>query len=219
MRNCDHNTVEYSVDSFIQSLQLLSVTEPCSLCGKVHPLKLHSCVDRSYRDPKSMEDVWIKIPVRYCRRAKALGLQSTKRILPDFLIPFARMRLDNVVDAERERADGSTVEKCCRIMGCIDLRTVRMHLKRLEEAAKAVALILAERQAAAVHLHETDEILRPLAPLERLEKLLDRQSEGQLRAGDGRCRPVTLRSLLQAEQWKKKRKPLTSYASRPPPDA
>lgn len=104
-------------------------------------------------------------------------------------------------------------------MGCIDLRTARMHLKRLEETAKTMALTLAEQQAAAVHLHETDEILRPLAPLERLEKLLDRQMEGQLRAGAGRCRPVPLRSLLQAELWKKKRKTLTSYVSRPPPDA
>jgi hypothetical protein len=100
-------------------LQLLSQTEPCSLYGEVHTLVIHSCVARSYRNPKSMEDVWIDIPVRCCRRAKALGLQCTKR---------------------------------------------------LEEAAKAMAL----------------------TPLERLEKLLDRQMKGQLRAGAGRCRPVPI---------------------------
>jgi hypothetical protein len=164
-----------------------------------------------------MEDVWIEVPVRYCSRAKALGRQCTKRLLPNFLIPFARMRLDNVIEAGRERAGGSTVEECCRIMGCIDLRTARMHLKRLEEAVKTVALTLAESQAASVHLHKTDDPLRPLSPLGRLEKLLDRQKEGQLRAGNSRCRPPALQSLLQAELWKKKRKSLTSYVSRPPP--
>jgi hypothetical protein len=127
------------------------------------------------------------------------------------------MRLDNVIEAGRERDRGSTVEECCRIIGCIDLRTARMHLKRLEEAAKAVALTLAERQAAAVHLHETDATLRPLAPLERLEKLLDRQMEGQLRGGNGKSRSPALRSLLQADLWKKRRRVPTSYVSRPPP--
>lgn len=178
---------------------------------------IHSCVARSYRDPESMEDVWIEVPVCSCSRAKALGRQWTKRFLPDFLIPFARMRLDKVIEAGRERAGGSTVEECCRIIGCIDLRTARMHLKRLEETAKTEALTLAESQAAAVHLYETDSPLRPLAPLERLEKLLDRQKEGQLRVGNSRCRPPALQSLLQAELWKKKRKSLTSYVSRPPP--
>jgi hypothetical protein len=164
-----------------------------------------------------MEDVWIKVPVCSCRRSKALGRQYTKRLLPDFLIPFARMRLDAVVYAGRERADGSTVEKCCRIIGCTDLRTARMHLKRLEEAAKTVALTLAESQAAAVHLHGTDDPLRPLAPLERLEKLLERQEEGRLRSGDGTGRSPAMRSLLQAELWKKNYRVPTSSVSRPPP--
>jgi len=164
-----------------------------------------------------MEDLWIKVPVRYCRRAKALGRQYTRRLLPGFLIPFARMRLDNVIDAGRERERGNTVEECCRIIGCIDLRTARVHLKRLEEAAKIVARTLAENQAASIHLHQSDYSLSPLTTLGRLEKLLDRKKEGQLRSGDGLCRPPGLRSLLQAELWKKKQKVPTSYASRPPP--
>jgi hypothetical protein len=216
-RNCGHSTVEYSVASFIQSFQLLSQAEPCSLCGEVHPLELHSCVARSYRDPETIEDVWIKVPVRYCHRAKALGRQCTKRLLPDFLIPFARMRLDKVIEAGRERERGNTVEECCRIIGCIDLRTARMHLKRIEEAAKTVALTLAESQAAAVHLHETDSPLRPLTPLNRLEELLVRQKEAQLRAGWSRWRKENLRTVLQAALRQNMKKVPMSYVSRPPP--
>jgi len=79
----------------------------------VHPLVIHSYVSRSYRDPENPEDVWIIIPVRYCGPAKALGRQYTERLFPDFLIPYARMRLDKVVEAVGEKASGSTLEECC----------------------------------------------------------------------------------------------------------
>ncbi|MDZ7794938.1 MAG: hypothetical protein U5P10_14970 [Spirochaetia bacterium] len=185
----------------------------------MHPLVIHSYPSRSYRDPESQEDVWIKIPVRYCGEAKALGRQYTKRLLPDFLIPFARMRLDTVIEAGRSKESGSSLEECCRILGCIDLRTARMHLRRLEEAVKTAALTLAERQAATVHLHEPGYHPRPLAPLRRLEELLARQEAAHLRAGGGRSRSPTLRTFLQAVLWKNRGKVLMSYASRPPPDS
>ena len=143
----------------------------------------------------------------------------TRRLLPDFLIPFSRMRLDKVVEAGREKERGSSLEECCRLIGCIDLRTAKMHLKRLEEAAKTVALTLAESQAAAVHLRANTDLLLPLCPLERLEELFRRQEEAYLRAGSGRIRSQALRSLLQAVLWKNMGKVLMSYVSRPPPDS
>lgn len=183
----------------------------------MHGLEIHSYPTRSYRDPENLEDVWIKIPVRYCAKAKALGRQYTKRLLPDFLIPFARMRLNAVVEAARSKEEGKTLDECCRILGCIDLRTARMHMRRVEEAAKTAALALAERQAAEVHLHEPEGHLRPLDPLVRLEELLERQEEAHRRADGGRSRPPSLRPFLQAVLWKNREKVLMSYASRPPP--
>jgi hypothetical protein len=185
----------------------------------VHPLEIHSYPSRSYRDPEILEEVWIKIPVRYCGKAKALGQQYTERLLPDFLIPFARMRLDKVVEAGRSKECGSTIEECCRIIGCIDLRTARMHLKRIEAAAKEAALSLAEKQAAAVHLHEHSYPHQPLPPLKRLEALFSRQEEARLRAGGTRQRSGNPRSLLQAVLWKNIRNVLMSYVSRPPPES
>ena len=163
--------------------------------------------------------MWIRIPVSICATAKAEGRQYTKRMLPDFLIPYARMRLDKVVEAGRGKESGSTMEECCRLIGCIDLRTARMHLKRLEEAAKAIALTLAERQAAAVHLHENTYPPRPFAPLERLTFLLKREEETLLRFGYDNRHLRGLRPLLQAELWKNQGKVLMSYVSRPPPES
>jgi hypothetical protein len=185
----------------------------------VHPLEIHSYVPRSYRDPESLEDVWIKIPVRSCSEAKSLGRQHTKRLLPDFLIPFARMRLDTVVEAGHVKERGSSLEECCRIIGCTDLRTARVHLARLTKVAQAVALTLAERQADAVHLHEHTYQLQPRAPLERLAELCARQEEVQLRSGRADLHPRGLRRLLQAALWKNRRKVLTSYVSRAPPQS
>ena len=162
--------------------------------------------------------MWILIVLIICRQAKALRRQYTKRLLPDFLIPYARMRLDKVVEAVGGKESGGNLEQCCRILGCIDLRTARMHLRRLDEAVQEVALYLAEREAAAVHLHPAPSQLRPLTPLERAEELLERQEEAHLRAGDDIRHTPALRPLLQAVLWKKRRKVLTSYASRPPPD-
>ena len=163
--------------------------------------------------------MWITIPVRFCSEAKSLGLQHTKRLLPGFLIPFARMRLDTVVEAGHAKERGSSVEECCRIIGCTDLRTARMHLARLTEAAKAVALTLAEGQAEAVHLHEHAYQLQPRAPLERLAELCAQEQEAQLRSGCANLSPRGLRRLLQARLWKNRRKVFTSYVSRPPPQS
>ena len=94
-----------------------------------------------------------------------------------------------------------------------------MHLARLTEAAKAVALTLAEKQADAVHLHEHAYQLQPRAPLERLAELCAREEEAQLRSGCENLNPRGLRRLLQAALGKNRRKVFTSYVSRPPPQS
>lgn len=92
-----------------------------------------------------------------------------------------------------------------------------MHLARLEETAKAVALSLAERQADSVHLHEHTYQPRPRAPLERLAELCAREQEAQLRSGCEDLHPRGLRQLLQAALGKNRRNVFMSYVSRPPP--
>lgn len=92
-----------------------------------------------------------------------------------------------------------------------------MHLKRIEYAAKTVALMLAESQSVAVHLHDNSDCLKPHTPLERLSVLYRRQEETQLRSGSESGHPVELGYLLQAALRKNYRKNSMSYVSRPPP--
>ncbi|MFA7484373.1 MAG: hypothetical protein WC314_28035, partial [Vulcanimicrobiota bacterium] len=92
-------------------------------------------------------------------------------------------------------------------------------LRRLEEAVQAVALSLAEKQAALVHLHEHTYHLRPRTPLKRLDGLVRREEETQRRSGRENLEPGGLRRFLQAELWKNRRKHSMSYVSRSPPQS
>lgn len=138
-------------------------------------------------------------------------------MLPDFLIPYARMRLDRVLEAAKKHEDGTGLEQCSRIIGCIDLDTVRRHLKRLEKAAAETALMLAEGHAAAPHLSEQNLELRPLPLFKRLETLCRIEREMRLRAGTGHENLPYLRYLLQAVLWQTYGKVSTSFPSRSPP--
>jgi hypothetical protein len=176
---------------------------------------------RSYRDRETGEDVWIRVVVILCTNARAEGLQYTKRMLPDFLIPFSRIRLDRVIEAAEEKEGGETIEHCSLTVGCMDLQTTGRLLNRLEEAAAAVALNLGERQAGVPHLSdagkELKESLHPLSPLERTKELYRREQEVLLRAGRGEVNLPSLRHLLQTALWKNSRKVSMSCPSRSPP--
>ncbi len=161
--------------------------------------------------------MWIRIPVSICTTAKAEGRQYTKRMLPDFLIPYARMRLDRVIEATREKELGADLERCSQIIGCIDLDTVRRHFRHLEKAAALVAIELAERQASAPHLSGCNKELRPLSPLKRLEALHHGEEEVRSRAGRSGPRLPSLRQFLQAALWKKSGNISTTCLSRSPP--
>jgi hypothetical protein len=139
-------------------------------------------------------------------------------MLPDFLIPYARMRLDRVLEAAREKERGADLERCSQIIGCIDLETVRRHLTRLEKASAFVALELAEGHAAKPHLIEHNLELGPLPLFKRLEKLYRIEREMYLRAGTGHENFPSLRYLLQAMLWQPYGKVSTSFPSRSPPD-
>lgn len=140
----------------------------------------------------------------------------TKRLLPDFLIPRCVIRLDHLLEAAADAHPGGGVEKTCRILGCIDTRTARTHLKRFEQAVAAVAVQLAERRAMAPELGELPQTTPQSLPLARLQVLYRTEREAALRAGAGASEPISLRQMLQALLWKLPGKKPSTCACWPP---
>ncbi len=125
----------------------------------------------------------------------------TKRLLHDFLIPRCVIRLDHLLEAAAEAHPKRDVEKTCRILGCIDTRTARTHLKRFEQAVATVTVELAERRAMAPELGELPQTTPESLPLARLQVLYRSETEAALRNGSTN-EPISLRQILQAVLWK-----------------
>ena len=171
------------------------------MCGEFHRLHVHGYPHRRYRDRESGENPRIRVVSILCPIAQAAGRPYTRRLLPDFLIPRCVIRLDHLVEAAREAHSDRSVEKACRVLGCIDTRTARTHLKRLDQAVAAVAVQLAERRAMAPQLGELPHTSPQTTPLERLQVLYRSESDAVLRSGDS-VLPISLRQMLQAVLWK-----------------
>lgn len=78
-----------------------------------------------------------------CKEAKKLKNKYTKRLLPDFLLPYRVIRSDKTLEAQQE--DPGVLEKVCSILGCIDLRTARTYLEYGKKAIKRASLAITER--------------------------------------------------------------------------
>lgn len=171
------------------------------MCGEIHRLHVHGYPWRCYRDRASGENLRIRIVSILCLIARGAGTSYTKRLLPDFLIPRCVIRLDHLVEAASDDRAATVVERACELLGCIDTRTVGKHLKQLQAAVQAAAILPAERQAMRPELGELPETTPETVPLARLEALCRKESEAALRAGGG-VEPISLRHMLQAELWK-----------------
>ena len=189
------------------------------LCGTVHGLRIHGYVDRHYRDRDSGEDEEIEIIVIRCPLAREDGKQYTRRLLPEFLIPNCRIRLDHVAEASALGNEDRRTERVCGLLGCIDPRTARRHLRRFEEAADRVALELSAGRAMSPELGDLPSQTPDSSALSRLERLYRAGIEAHARAGRRAAPLPSLRYLLQATMRKNNRHPPSTRASarpRPP---
>jgi len=82
-----------------------------------------------------------------CKGAKNLGEKYTKRLLPDFLLPYRVIRSDKILEAQQEaqQEDSEELGKVCSLLGCIDLRTARKYLEYGKKSIKKASLAIAER--------------------------------------------------------------------------
>jgi hypothetical protein len=106
----------------------------------VHPVHFHqNCVERLVRDPETGDNQPIQICVIRCPRSRQQGGQYTKRILPEFVIPEANIRLDRVAMCLQQfGTDGKLdYEVACAILGTVSSRTVDRHMSAARQMAQA----------------------------------------------------------------------------------
>lgn len=182
----------YNLQAFIQELVERYRRVPCVLCGEIHPLQMHCYPERKIRDPKQGTNQIILIVSILCERAKQLGRQYTKRMLPEFVIPECNIRHDRVLavvaDQQGERID---ISLACEILGTVCERTIRRHVQAIQrmitEAMKEAAELLARLLSFG--------ILPDMKVCEtlygRLVGLVGRLNEAARKMGGGGGKPVT----------------------------
>lgn len=188
------------------------------MCGEVHQLRIHAYVRRRMRDRDLGDNETILVVVIRCETARAAGKRYTMRLLPDFLVPGCVIRLDHLEEAYEERRAGAGTDRLCAILGCLDDRTLRRHLKRYEEALAAVAVWLAERRAISPQLGELPQSTPDTSSMDRLQRLWRAEQVASQRRGEALV-PMSLRYFLQAGLRKSRpKKPSSSVSvdARPP---
>ena len=117
------------------------------MCALVHAVKLHqNRIRRLVRDPETGDNEEILICAICCQRSREQGGQYSKRILPEFVIPEANIRMDRVlVCLQRFGTAGKLdYEAACRILGTVSLRTVDRHMGAARQMAQAAVAACGE---------------------------------------------------------------------------
>jgi len=176
-------------------------------------------VNRNYRDRESRENVSIVIPVIICLYARDQGNQYTKRLLPEFLTPGSVIRRDYLQEAAALPPEEQHPDRVCEILGCIDPRTARTLLSRLNDAIDRVTLELSHRRASTPELGVLPVSTPDTSRWEYLRMVYRAEDDARVRAGSSGTQLPPLWSFLQAAMGKQpEKKPLSSvsHSGRPP---
>lgn len=192
-----------------------SLTVPCSLCGAIHPGRIHGYVSRSYRVRERLENTRIVIPVIICSRARDQEKQYTKRLLPDFLVPRSVIRLDHLMEAGALAPEERSSDRICEILGCIDSRTARRRLSDLNDAIRRASLRLACRRSTSPELGALPTSTPDTSRMVRLLVLYQAEEDAQYRAGSDAATLPSPAAILQAVMWQHSGKRPSSNVSHP----
>jgi hypothetical protein len=154
------------------------------LCGAIHPVKFISYPVRNVRSPDDGKDHTITILCLFCFTAKQQGKQYTKRILPEFLRPYCRIRLDLSISfyAENYSASGNyNYEKACTFLGCIDKRTARRHIGDIHIAVPEINLTIKEMLVHKPGFYQAEDTAPDTPPIALLDCLLEQVREYNIR--------------------------------------
>jgi hypothetical protein len=98
---------------------------------------------RKWRLPEDGLDHEIRIICVICAIAKEQGKQYAKRLLPEFLRPYCRIRLDLSLEYYTVNYTDSGKydwEDACTFLGCMDTRTARRHLTDIQSNVPEINL-------------------------------------------------------------------------------
>jgi hypothetical protein len=114
----------------VELVRQLFAILPCLLCGQRHAVKFHAYPWRKVRSAEEGGNTEVAIVSIFCASAKKKKTQYTKRLLPAFVIPYCVICRDYVVAYLSKYPDGAIhAALACAMMGTVDIRTVRRHVR------------------------------------------------------------------------------------------
>jgi hypothetical protein len=184
---------KYDWQAYVELLRQIFTFTPCLLCGQLHALKIRSFLVRKVRSPEDGCNTLIIIILIFCQTAKEQGKQYTKRLLPPFVIPYCVICRETVLAYVRLHPDGAIHAAVASLMmGTVDIRTMRRHVRLAMHLIKDAALNLWEFMSE-LPVYTTLPDHRPGAsPLESLDKAaqeLDRAA-ARVQGGSAAAIPV-----------------------------
>jgi hypothetical protein len=110
----------------------------------VHGLHVHAVLLRKVRSPEERENIEVMIISIRCTTAQEAGKQYTKRVLPPFVIPYCQINRQGVMAYLARFPDGRVEYGAgLRMLGALDIRTIRHHVALGRATVAAAALELA----------------------------------------------------------------------------
>jgi len=145
----------------------------------VHSFVINSYPERFFRNPEAGKNEGIKLVSMICSLARTLGLQYTKRFLPDFLVTGCVIRLDGTLIAMKSGiTTPKLIDEACLHMGCVDSRTVKRHVALATASVFKANLHLSQDIARSPEIWDTPHLLPDKSPQESFQQLLDAFKNG-----------------------------------------
>lgn len=138
------------------------------------------------RYPADGKNTEITIIAIICLSAKREGTQYTKRLLPPFVIPYCVISREGVLAYVRRFPDGIIhVATASEMMGTVDIRTIRRHVRGTMKLIEDAALRLSEFLSAIAGYGGLPDHRAGQSPLESLDKAAKEMDRAAARVQGG----------------------------------
>jgi hypothetical protein len=159
---------------------------PCLLCGEKHALRVHALLWRKVRSPEESSNTDITIIAIICRKAKEMGRQYTKRILPPFVSPYCVICRQAVVEYLRRFPDGALhADIASEMLATVDIATMRRQVREALTEIKTAVLLMSRFLAEIPSLATVPERKGSEADWQYLGKTAEQISRASVMVGPG----------------------------------